>query len=357
MKALIIGYGSTGKSFERYLIKKSIKFDIFDEDTSKLSDKKNTLDDIKTNRIFEYTKLYVSPGIDLRKYLLPKTISELDYETDLDIFFKENKSIKIGVTGTNGKSTLVHYLNQALNHVSSSIALGNIGNPLLDNIKHENKYSIIEASSFQLEKMKDNNFDFSFITNIQNDHIDFHRNFENYKNAKLKICSEMGQTIFCKNDSYKEIAINFSSQIESVNLSEDIAFTNLPYRIETISKGVFNDSKSTNSASLLYALNKLNFKGNLIICGDPKKEKYKKLEIKGPKRIFIFGHHKKELSKLISHSNITICNKLHEIFEILRSEEDSHDLLFSPGNPSGNDYANYIERGEHFNKLRAEYLD
>ena len=124
MKALIIGYGSTGKSFERYLIKKSIKFDIFDEDTSKLSDKKNTLDDIKTNRIFEYTKLYVSPGIDLRKYLLPKTISELDYETDLDIFFKENKSIKIGVTGTNGKSTLVHYLNQALNHVSSSIALG-----------------------------------------------------------------------------------------------------------------------------------------------------------------------------------------------------------------------------------------
>ena len=131
----------------------------------------------------------------------------------------------------------------------------------------------------------------------------------------------------------------------------------MPYRIETISKGVFNDSKSTNSASLLYALNKLNFKGNLIICGDPKKENYTKFEIKGPKRIFIFGHHKKELSKLISHPNITICNELHEIFEILRSEEDSHDLLFSPGNPSGNDYANYIERGEHFNKLRAAYLD
>ena len=357
MKSLIFGYGSTGKSFERYLTKKSIKFDIFDEDASKLSDKKNTLNDIKNKKIFEYTKLYISPGIDIRKYLSPKIISELDYETDVDIFFKENKSIKIGVTGTNGKSTLVHYLNQALNHLSSSIALGNIGNPLLDNIKHENKYSVIEVSSFQLEKMKDNNFDFSFITNIQNDHIDFHRNFENYKNAKLKICSEMGQTVFCQNDSYREIAINFASQIESVNLSKDIAFTNLPYRLETISKGVFNDSKSTNSASLLYALNKLNFKGNLIICGDPKKENYKKLEIKGPKRIFIFGHHKKELSKLISHPNITICNKLHEIFKILRREEDSHDLLFSPGNPSGNDYVNYIKRGEHFSKLKAEYLD
>jgi UDP-N-acetylmuramoylalanine-D-glutamate ligase len=48
---------------------------------------------------------------------------------------------------------------------------------------------------------------------------------------------------------------------------------------------------------------------------------------------------------------------LHEIFEILCDEEDRHDLLFSPGNPSGNDYANYIERGDHFNKLKAEYLD
>ena len=61
--------------------------------------------------------------------------------------FKENKSIKIGVTGTNGKSTLVHYLNQALNYVSSSIALGNIGNPLLDNIKHKNKYYISSYST------------------------------------------------------------------------------------------------------------------------------------------------------------------------------------------------------------------
>ena len=34
--------------------------------------------------------------------------------------------------------------------------------------------------------MKKNHFDFSIITNIQNDHIDFHGNYENYKNAKLK---------------------------------------------------------------------------------------------------------------------------------------------------------------------------
>ena len=45
-----------------------------------------------------------------------------------------------------------------MNSVSSSIALGNIGNPLLDDVNHANKYTVIEASSFQLEKMKKNYF-------------------------------------------------------------------------------------------------------------------------------------------------------------------------------------------------------
>ena len=36
MKSLIIGYGTTGKSFEKFLATNSISFDIFDEDKTKL---------------------------------------------------------------------------------------------------------------------------------------------------------------------------------------------------------------------------------------------------------------------------------------------------------------------------------
>ena len=38
MKSLIFGYGQTGKSFENYLENKSISFDIYDDDKSKLSE-------------------------------------------------------------------------------------------------------------------------------------------------------------------------------------------------------------------------------------------------------------------------------------------------------------------------------
>ena len=227
MKSLIIGYGTTGKSFEKFLVTNSISFDIFDEDKTKLENKKNILDCLNDESISDYVNLYISPGIQLKKYFSTSCIVKLNYISDLDLFFQNNKSIKIGVTGTNGKSTLVNYLNQTLNSVSSSIALGNIGNPLLDNVNHANKYTVIEASSFQLEKMKKNHFDFSIITNIQNDHIDFHGNYENYKNAKLKICSEKGKTIFCATDDYREFAIAFVSDIEPKLKVEDLSLIHI----------------------------------------------------------------------------------------------------------------------------------
>ena len=59
MKSLIIGYGVTGKSFEKYLTANSINFDIFDEDESKLENKKNILDSLSFESISDYKKLYI----------------------------------------------------------------------------------------------------------------------------------------------------------------------------------------------------------------------------------------------------------------------------------------------------------
>ena len=148
MKSLIIGYGTTGKSFEKFLASNSISFDIFDEDKTKLENKKNILDCLNDESISDYVNLYISPGIQLKKYFSTSCIGKLNYISELDLFFQNNKSIKIGVTGTNGKSTLVNYLNQTLNSVSSSIALGNIGNPLLDNVNHQINIQLLKHQVF-----------------------------------------------------------------------------------------------------------------------------------------------------------------------------------------------------------------
>jgi UDP-N-acetylmuramoylalanine--D-glutamate ligase len=103
MKSLIYGYGITGKSFERYLIKKNIDFDIYDINIS----------DYSSNKDFsKYKKIYCSPGIPREEFKLLKKTNEV--LTDLDIFFKEDKSIKIGITGTNRKSTTCFHLSQLI---------------------------------------------------------------------------------------------------------------------------------------------------------------------------------------------------------------------------------------------------
>ena len=63
MKSLIYGYGITGKSFERYLLKRNIDYDIYDENILKYSSYKD---------FSKYNKIYCSPGISRDKFKLLK---------------------------------------------------------------------------------------------------------------------------------------------------------------------------------------------------------------------------------------------------------------------------------------------
>ena len=357
MKSLIFGYGQTGKSFEKYLTNKNIVFDIYDDDVNKLPEAHQGKHISPAfNSLENYKDIYISPGIKLQNYLTREQITNLNLKSDLDIFFLEHNSFKIGITGTNGKSTLVHFLEQALNHSSSAIALGNIGNPVLENLNHQKKYSVIEASSYQLEKMESNLFDLAIITNIEQDHIKFHGTFKRYKEAKLRICRDKIKTILCDGHDYETIAKKIAKDLEPNSNYDDLKLSSLPHRLEEFAGRFIDDSKSTNSSSLKHAISKLDFSGTLIICGDPDKECLDEIIIKGPKRVYIFGKHRKDLLKVIKHENIKDFATLDEALKDLKSSNDSSKILFSPGNPSGKDFQNFSERGQYFKNKVLKYF-
>ena len=144
----------------------------------------------------------------------------------------------------------------------------------------------------------------------------------------------------------------------------DIQFTDLPHRLESMNgskwlKHLINDSKATNLAALEYALNKMDDSYFLILCGDPNKEQYKNYKIIGPEKIFIFGSYAAEIYKRISHPNkILLHNQdLLSVMNKIRSDKSFpyiQTILFSPGHPSGNDYKNFEQRGDHFKQLVRE---
>jgi len=337
MKSLIYGYGITGKSFERYLLKRNIDYDIYDENILKYSSYKD---------FSKYNKIYCSPGISRDKFkLLKKTYDVL---TDLDIFFHEDNSIKIGITGTNRKSTTCFHLSQLIAQNESVNLIGNIGKPMLDEINNGKKYSIIELSSYQLDKMSNNYLDYGVLLNIAPDHLDYHKSFEEYQYAKEKILN-------AKKFSFESDPYNLFKWITGKK-SKKIELKNLPYRFEFISENIVNDSKSTNSDSLLYAIKEANSffqedNYSLIVCGNPAKELFSKIIIKGPQEIIVFGHYREDIQKCLIHKKILEFVDLKESLIYLK---DKQNIVFSPGYPSGKDYINFEERGAHFNFLVKE---
>ena len=88
MTSLIYGYGDTGKSFERYLEDKKIDFKIFDSNITEYNLNYNFQD---------FDKILCSPGVSKDIFENIKCQNSNIF-TDVDIFFNEDRSIKIGIT-------------------------------------------------------------------------------------------------------------------------------------------------------------------------------------------------------------------------------------------------------------------
>ena len=171
---------------------------------------------------------------------------------------------------------------------------------MLDSINNGKKYSIIELSSFQLDKMSVNELDFGILLNIAEDHLDYHGSFEDYKRTKKKV---LNSKKFLKTEDPYEIF-----EWVTGSKAQNQTFKDLPYRYQKISNSIINDSKSTNMHSLQYAIELANkgFQNKnyvLITCGNPEKERFSKVLLDGPEEVLICGNYRKEISECIQNTN------------------------------------------------------
>lgn len=200
---LIMGYGKSGQAVEK-IIKKlgSVSYQIYDKGkriyggkyTAKLSKK----------FIRQFDLIVVSPGISVFNPYISyaekigiKVIGELEF----GYWFTE--SPVIAITGTNGKTTTTSLVNQIVGKKYTSGAYGNIGVPLTEAYNEDLDYIVCEVSSFQLETTGMFTPYISVLLNIAEDHLDRHKNMENYIKCKLgllKNCNEKSIIILNADD-------------------------------------------------------------------------------------------------------------------------------------------------------------
>ena len=108
-----------------------------------------------------------------------------------------DKNIKIiGITGTNGKTTVTKMVYRIMkNFYKNTHLVGNIGIPIFNiieklNKKNEETYLIAELSSFQLSDKINLTVDSGVILNISHDHLDWHKDYKDYIKSKINIFNE-----------------------------------------------------------------------------------------------------------------------------------------------------------------------
>jgi UDP-N-acetylmuramoylalanine--D-glutamate ligase len=96
----------------------------------------------------------------------------------------------VAITGSNGKTTTTTLAGEILASGGFPVSVGgNIGTPAISLVEHATKQTIVvlEVSSFQLETIQTFRPKVAIILNITPDHLDRHRTFQAYVDAKVRI--------------------------------------------------------------------------------------------------------------------------------------------------------------------------
>ena len=388
---LILGYGKTGQSVHNFLNKQQKKVTII-----------GNIENISIEDVpYDIEHAVVSPGISKHHRLIRQLeTAGISCIADLDLFAQHVTCPVIGITGTNGKTTVCHLLKSALESCGLSVMMG--GNqeiPALDLLKSPSPdFIILELSSFQLTYTNHLSCCVGAIVNIAADHQDWHKSLDEYKKAKLKLvdfseqcylsdlcelkvmntkqltslltikdqqyywrdmllkCPYKGE-VFAKNIGVVlSICEALSLQVADIVNNDSLILSPLSHRFEMLAEtnGIqwINDSKATNSAATRAALTNLIDRPQiyLILGGVAKEDSFETLskDIDYQRTSVVAYGQAGNLIKKSIHLDHQ-CQTLQGAVDWIKSRLRHGDcVLLSPSCASFDQFANYQERGEWF---------
>ncbi len=140
--------------------------------------------------------LICSPSVRReRKEFIPFRKKGIKFSSDCELFFENVKQPVFAVSGSDGKSTVTALASLLLEErFGKAKAVGNIGVPMLGAIEDGCAAYACELSSFMLSYGRYRVFR-GAITNINENHLNWHKDFEEYKKTKISLLYRSSESI------------------------------------------------------------------------------------------------------------------------------------------------------------------
>ncbi|EJP6473054.1 UDP-N-acetylmuramoyl-L-alanine--D-glutamate ligase [Clostridium botulinum] len=199
-KVAVVGIGVSNRPLIKFLVKLGAEVTAFDKKhREKLGSISSELEGIGVNLVLGedyldkldgYDVIFKTPSMRIDRPEFVKAKEAGAYITsEMEEFIKYCPAKIFGITGSDGKTTTTTLIYEILRKEGYKTWVGgNIGTPLFANIEEikEDHMVVLELSSFQLMTM-DVSPEISLITNLSPNHLDVHKDFEEYVDAKKNI--------------------------------------------------------------------------------------------------------------------------------------------------------------------------
>ena len=390
MKALVIGYGRSGKAAEALLKAQGVESVVLADDER----------DRIEGEGFDFA--VVSPGIALaHPWVVEAKRRGIPLKSELQLGCEELKRRGwklLAVTGSKGKSSVIKVVADAI----GGVPCGNYGLPVCEvansntqTLQDSNteRWAVVEVSSFMMETttLPPDTFEAAAILNLQEDHLDRHGSVGVYHGLKRKLLSfaalnfvnegmssgrpGIGASEHLWKGSYFDneiLAGNAAIAVELMRVAglDDAAiaaafkaFKPLPHRMNLVAEidGVryIDDSKATSVAALIAGVKMAGRSIRLIAGGLPKGDDPQaalSTLTERVKKVYLIGQSAEAFFEAWNGAvDCEICGTLDKATEAARREaEKGETVLLSPGTASFDQFKSYGERGDAFARLVKE---
>ncbi|HEV7632454.1 MAG TPA: UDP-N-acetylmuramoyl-L-alanine--D-glutamate ligase [Steroidobacteraceae bacterium] len=211
-RAVIAGLGRTGLSVARHLLARG--WTLSGTDTRAQPPELAALLQlapqmrISTGRLDEALLhdadcVVVSPGVPLQgPFFTTARALGLEIVGDIELFARATRGRVVGITGTNGKSTVTTLVARMAARAGLKVgAGGNLGPPALDLLDvADTELFVLELSSYQLETTESLALAAATVLNVTPDHLDRYASMAEYAGAKARIFARCATAVINLDD-------------------------------------------------------------------------------------------------------------------------------------------------------------